>query len=202
MARLVDPRVAGILALEVNRLLQPSAWQPLEEGAAGKEWRPVWAVVAGDEAGWEQEDGEGARGRSARGQDRSRPPYHSSSSRSRSRSRSESTARGLSSPSSAAATSLPVSSRVRVQCLAVVACLAAHYPKALASHWALLLPDGPAPTRQPRPRSTVSTGPPSSAPGPPPLLLLVEWAEEGRVRAQAAAALAAIVSTGAPHPPD
>ena len=34
------------------------------------------------------------------------------------------------------------------------------------------------------------------APGPPPLLLLAEWARDGRVRAAAASALAAMLATG------
>lgn len=216
----MDARVAGILALEANRLLQPRAWAALEDqpGQGTRQWRPVW-VLPGDGAGdgGEHEgtsDRASARGRSsaARGGDRSlsaprfaaswQPPPPGPPSRSRSR--SESTARGAS-----GAASLPLSGRVRAQCLALVACLAARHPKALASHWALLLPDGPAPPSAPQPplaarwltaataaAATILHTPASAAPGPPPLLLLLEWAEEGRVRAQAAAALAAMLSTG------
>lgn len=117
----MDARVAGILALEANRLLQPLAWAAVEEseqGPAGqgpkKQWRPVWVLSGeGEGAG----HAEAARAAGGGGGDRSLsaprfaspqlPPGHHS----RSRNRSESTARGASF-SAAAAASLPLSGRL------------------------------------------------------------------------------------------
>lgn len=141
-AHLVDARVAGILALEANRLLQPRTWQPLPASAGTDEkgWRPIWALACEEARTEEGGGGASSRRRSSSTRGDEAGPRIGSTSRSHSRSESAAAAHGA---SSSAAASLCMSARIRAQCLAVMKCLATHHPKALASHWALLVPDGP-----------------------------------------------------------